>query len=136
MKFFKMAPDGGKGSGVSGFFLVEIKPLFSVVILRFNSGSREAFHSHAFNALTWFLHGRVQEHRIDPVTGLVVFTKYFGPSFRPKYTPRENHHKVESMRKTWALSIRGPWIDTWREYLPNLRKFVTLTHGRKIVNEG
>lgn len=34
MKFFSKAPDGGKDSEVDGYFLCEIKPLFSIVLLR------------------------------------------------------------------------------------------------------
>lgn len=33
----------------------------------------------------------------------------------------------------WVLTFRGPWVDTWKEYLPKLKEFVTLTHGRKPV---
>lgn len=135
MKFFKLASDGGKDSGVVGFFLVEIKSLFSIVILRFNNGTREAFHSHAFNALTWFLKGNVKEHRISPSDPTQEETKIFGPSLKPKYTPRENHHKVESLGTSWAISFRGPWVDTWKEFRPTLGKFITLTHGRQIVGE-
>jgi hypothetical protein len=135
MKFFQNATDGGKDSGVTGFFLIEIKPLLSVVFLRFRPGTREAFHSHAFDALTWFLKGRVREHRISYPYAQIISVKEFGPSFRPKFTPRDNHHKVESLGVAWALSIRGPWGQTWREYLPKLRKFVTLTHGRKVAQE-
>jgi hypothetical protein len=134
MKIFQRASDGGKDSGVSGFFLVEIKALFSIVVLRFNNGTREAIHSHAFNAVTWFLKGRVREHRlIDPVCSPAVTVREFGPSWRPKFTPRDNHHKVESLGVSWALSFRGPWVDRWREVKHG--KLVTLTHGRKVVNE-
>lgn len=134
MRFFQKASDGGKDSGVTGLFFVEIKPLFSVVLLHFSKGTREAFHSHAFNAVTWWLSGQVEEHRIvDSNHPENVTVTPFGPSFRPKFTSRDNHHKVFAVRETWALSFRGPWVDTWREYLPSLRKFVTLTHGRRIV---
>lgn len=134
MKFLQSASDGGKTSGVTGFFLVEIKPLFSIVVLRFKPGTREAFHSHAFNAVTWFLRGNVEEHRIDPTNPVAVTVREFGPSLRPKYTQRDNHHKVVSVGETFALSFRGPWADTWREFLPKDNRFVTLTHGRKEVN--
>ncbi len=134
MKLFQKASDGGKHSGVTGFFIVEIKPLFSIVLLRFNKGTREAFHSHAFNALTWFVKGLVVEHRIDPAYPGVSVAKSFGPNLKPKFTPRNNYHKVESVETTFALSFRGPWANTWQEYLPS-GKFVTLTHGRKEVTE-
>jgi hypothetical protein len=134
LKFFQRASDGGKDSGVTGFFFVEIKSLFSVVLLRFNPGTREAFHSHAFNALTWWLKGRVLEHRrVDSESCTGFATREFRPSLKPKYTPRENCHQVESIGVSYALSFRGPWSDTWREFKDG--KYVTLTHGRKVVNE-
>jgi hypothetical protein len=133
MKFFQSATDGGKDSGVTGLFLVEIKPLFSIVLLRFSKGTREAYHSHAFNAITWFIKGHVHEYRIDPDDPNTFTIKSFGPSLIPKITHRDNHHKVVSLGDTLALSFRGPWAQTWREYLPTLRKFVTLSSGRKIV---
>jgi hypothetical protein len=34
---------------------------------------------------------------------------------------------------TYALTIRGRWNDTWKEYRKD--KYVTLTHGRKEINE-
>ena len=129
MKLFKVMKDGGPKSHVTGFFLVEIKSLFSIALLRFDHGTREAFHSHAFNAVTLWLSGVVREHL------------YAGGSreWTPgqlKYTARGCFHKVETLTKaSWALSFRGPWNPTWKEYLPEENKFVTLTHGRKIVNE-
>jgi hypothetical protein len=54
-KFFYTKPDGGKDSGVTGYFLIEWKPIFSIGILHFKEGTREAYHNHAFNALTWWL---------------------------------------------------------------------------------
>lgn len=128
MKFLSKASDGGKKSGVTGFWLVEIKSLFSIVLLRFSKGTREAFHSHAFNALTWWLKGKVTEHHID---GKSMDWK---PSLIPKYTPRTCFHKVHADETTYALSFRGPWATTWKEYLPQTKETVTLTHGRKRIN--
>lgn len=127
MKFFSKAKDGGKDSTVWGFWFVEIKSLFSIVLLCFEEGSREVFHSHAFNAFTWFIKGEVNEHHLD---GKILTCK---PSFIPKYTPRSCFHKVFAKKRTWALSIRGPWQNTWQEFLPKKQKFITLTHNRKEV---
>lgn len=126
MKFFSKAPDGGKGSGVTGYFLIEIKSLFSVVLLHFASGSREAYHEHAFNALTIWLKGLVIEwHLADEPLGA------FFRAGDIKYTPRETFHKIEALEDTWALSFRGPWVDTWRESIRG--RLRTLTHGRRVV---
>jgi hypothetical protein len=127
MKFFKKMKDGGKESTVTGYWLVEIKSLFSICLLKFEGRSREAFHTHAFNAISWVLKGALNEHFLDgkgrPHT----------PSFKPVITPREDFHKVDSDGTTWVLTFRGPWSNTWKEWLPNENRFVTLTHGRKIV---
>jgi quercetin dioxygenase-like cupin family protein len=124
MRLFSKAADGGKNSGVTGYFLVECKPLFSIVLLHFAKGTREAFHEHAFDAATLWLKGRVREHHL------------WGRSkdFRAgqlKVTRRSCFHKIEALQSTWALSIRGPWVDTWRECRKG--RVVTLTHGRREV---
>lgn len=124
MRLFSKAPDGGKDSGVTGHFLIEIKSLFSIVLLRFEKGTREAFHDHAFNAWTLWLKGMAREHHLDGTTK----EWYRG---QVKYTPRKVFHKVEALKTTWAVSIRGPWNKTWHESRNG--KLVTLTHGRKEV---
>lgn len=129
MRFFFKRKDGGSQSKVMGFWLIEIKSLFSIVLLRFSAGSREAYHSHAFNGLTWFLSGEVVEYHHN---GTV---KRWRPSLLPKFTPRSCFHKVYGVKTTYALSFRGPWHSTWREYIPAEKKLITLTHGRKIVGE-
>lgn len=122
MKIFSKSPDGGKKSGVTAYFLIEWKSVFSIAILRFKKGSREAYHSHAFNAITWWLKGRVTEEKIHGVG------KDFVPSLKPKYTSRDNCHKVTAHEDTYALTFRGPWIDHWYEFVGN--KKTVLTHGR------
>lgn len=57
---------------------------------------------------------------------------YF-PSWRPIFTARECMHKVISEGVTWAITFRGPWSDTWHEYLPQQNVGLTLTHGREVV---
>ena len=125
MKLFKKADDGGKNSGVTGYFLFESKRFGSVAILRFNKGSREAFHSHAFNALTWWLKGKATEIHMNRAVC------EWRPSFKPKYTPVGCFHKIIANETVWALTIRGPWKDTWQECRDG--EVVTLTHGRKVV---
>ncbi len=126
MKLFSVSKDGGPDSNVTGFFLIECKPLFSIVLLKFAKGSREAFHNHAFNALTLWLRGTVREHTL-------VGTSRVWKAGQRKYTRRSDFHKVEALTDAWALSFRGPWIDRWREYVGGC--FVTLTHGRKVLSK-
>lgn len=132
MKFMKIMKDGGPLSRVTGFFLVEIKCLFSIVILRFDDGARDAYHTHAFNAVSWVMKGRLieQVRTPNPHDEYVVI---YDPSWLPIWTPRRRFHRVVSVGTTWAISFRGPWTDKWSEYLPVEDRTITLTHGRKII---
>ena len=126
MKLFSYGKDGGPESTVSGFWLVEIKSLFSIVLLKFENGSREAYHEHAFNAVSWLLSGAL----VETLNGRYTTKRYF-PSFKPIVTKRDTFHKVASFRNSWVLSFRGPWKPTWKEEVNG--KTITLTHGRKEV---
>lgn len=117
--------DGGPKSHVWGFFFVELKKLFSIVLLKFEHGTREAYHSHAFNSVSWLLRGHLVESRIDRPYGRV-----YGPSFKPIITTRDNFHQVSSIGTSWVLSFRGPWADKWKEITEDGSE-ITLTHGRK-----
>ena len=135
-RIFYKKPDGGRDSGVTAFFLIEWKPVLSIGLLRFNTGSRETFHNHAFNAVTWWLSGHVREERpnYNALYGAWCDEAEFIPSIKPKYTSRKNLHRVFAYEKTWALTFRGPWRDFWQEWrLGESEEWVTLTHGRKIV---
>jgi hypothetical protein len=127
MKFFKKMKDGGNESTVTGYWLIESKRLFSICLLKFEGRSREAFHTHAFNAISWVLKGSLNESFLDGKG------RPHRPSLKPVVTPRNDFHKVDSDGTTWVLTFRGPWSKTWKEWLPKEQLFVTLTHGRKIV---
>jgi predicted metal-dependent enzyme (double-stranded beta helix superfamily) len=129
MKFFRTAKDGGEKSHVTGFFFIELKPLFSIVLLHFRNGTREAYHNHAFNALTWVLKGEFEEQMLKG------HKRRYTPSFKPKLTRRSSFHKVFSIGDTYALSFRGPWKKQWQEYSTETGKITVLTHGRKVVSE-
>lgn len=127
MKILSYGKDGGKDSVVWGFWLIEIKPLFSITLLCFEDGSREAYHSHAFNSISWVIKGRLEERILDgPI-------RKYTPSPRPLFTYRDTFHKVFSFGRTWVLTFRGPWKKTWKEFLPETKEVVTLTNGRKIL---
>lgn len=135
MKLFHKSKDGGPDSNVTGYWLIEWKPVFSIVLLRFDKGSREAYHNHAFNAVSWVLKGRLREH-ILVQSGAIssVDICWIPPDILPIYTSRERMHRVYGEADTtWVLSFRGPWKNTWKEYFPKLNKFVTLSDGRKEI---
>jgi hypothetical protein len=127
MKFFKRMKDGGKESTVTGYWLCEIKSLFSICLLKFEGKSREAFHTHAFNCWSIVLKGKLTETMLD---GSIRTHK---PRLIPFRTTREDFHKVDSDGTTWILTLRGKWVDYWKEYLPKENRHITLTHGRKLV---
>jgi len=128
MRFLFSRHDGGPDSGVTGFWLLEWKAGVSVVLLRFEPGSRrEVFHSHAFAALTWWLRGEVDELHAD---GRRL---RWAPSLRPKWTPRSCCHRILPRRRSGALSVRGPWKRTWLEYHAGRDETRRLTNGRRVV---
>lgn len=130
MKLFKRMKDGGPESTSTGFWLIEWKKAFSIVLLRFDGKSREAFHTHAFNCVSWVLKGQLRETFLK---GPIVFHE---PSFKPFKTRRSDFHMVDSMVPTsWVLSFRGPWVDKWKEWIPSKDKSIILTHGRKEVDD-
>ena len=135
-RFLESRYDGGKDSPVTGYWLVEMKNWFSIALLCFNPGHRENYHSHAFNAYTWFLSGSVLEDRIVKDKQSIHQCRSWGPSIIPKYTPKDNCHKVsvKGNKPVWALTFRGPWDKYWYEYNESDDEIIVLTHGRKRVN--
>lgn len=126
MKFLSMSKDGGEESRVWAYWLVELKSLFSIVLLRFERGSRDAYHSHAFNSVSWVLRGTLHEILHDGTTHV------YQPSLWPICTYRSTLHQVHSEKRSWVLSLRGPWVNHWVE-IPRGESPITLTHGRKVV---
>ena len=126
--------DGGPESPVT-FFGIEIKWLFSIGFIRFAEGRREAYHTHAFHALTWFLCGNLFEDRICEVTGVstsAMLSPYTVWPI-PKVTTRDNLHRVLAKETSWCFTIRGPWSRVWKEYNKKNGKFTVFTHGRKVL---
>jgi hypothetical protein len=136
LKFLSIGKDGGPKSTVTGHWFLELKSLFSVVLLRFDDGSRDEYHSHAFDSVSWVLKGKLWEMILEDVDdrgSMSGVTITHEPSLSPVLTKRDTLHRVVSDGTTWVLSFRGPWSKTWREYDPKSGKFSTLTHGRKAL---
>lgn len=127
MKLLYHGTDGGKCSTVWGYWLVELKRLFSIVLLRFAPGSRDAHHSHAFNSVSWVLRGKLIERHLGGDVEIHV------PSWRPIVTRRTTFHKVTSIGTTWVFSLRGPWARTWQEHTDGEGTY-TLASGRVRVD--
>lgn len=129
MKLFFKSKDGGPDSNVTGYWLIEWKSVFSIVLLRFSKGRREAYHSHAFNAVSWIIKGGLSEDRLDTLRTISSLK----PSIKPFITTKNNMHRVTGVSDvTWALSFRGPWDVEWFEYFNKSNEMHTLTSGRTI----
>ena len=126
MRILSKTKDGGELSTVYAYWLVEIKSLFSVVFLRFEGKSRECFHTHAFNSVSWLLKGKLTEEFMDGST------KVYTPSILPIITKREPLHKVSSDGNSYVLSFRGKWKNIWSEHTEQDGGY-QLTHGRQII---
>jgi len=131
MKLFHKGKDGGPESTVTGYWLIEWKGGFSIALLKLDNGSREAFHTHAFNAISWLLKGELREQyeACQECTG-----ETYKPSFKPIVTTKDTFHKVSSRGVSWALTFRGPWVEQWNEYLEKEDRFRTLASGRVEVD--
>lgn len=130
MKLFTKCKDGGPESTVFAHILCEFKSLFSVMLLEFRNGSRDAYHSHAFDCVSWVLKGKLKEDEVDEF-GYHTYTEH-RPSLLPIITLRETTHKVTSEGTTWVLTFRGPWAKVWKEIMPDGEE-VVLSHGRRKV---
>lgn len=142
MKLFKYGKDGGAESHVEGWWLIEWKSGFSIAVLKFSDGSRDAYHSHAFDAISWLLKGSLLEHTrkfdgssLEIQDTIVHVFRTYTPSWLPIWTPRSRFHKVVSKGTSWVITFRGPWSKTWKEYTPGTRRNFILTNGRKIIHE-
>lgn len=139
--------DGGPESHVRMWGL-ECKRFGSILVLRFEQGTREAFHTHAFNATSWVLTGTLVEQSLPEKNfplwkdllsgaderGLSMFTTWagFGASFQPIRTDRRRFHRVAGgSQGAWVLSFRGPWWTGWRELDPTDMTQTKLTNHRQ-----
>lgn len=135
--FMESGKDGGPESKVFGTWFVRIKWLFTAALLCFHKGSREAYHTHAFNSISWVLRGSLEEHTLH-LFGKDVVRTYL-PSWKPVITRRNTFHKVYGQgEKTWVLTFRGPWDGNWSEFVyqdePHTGKLTFLTHDRKVID--
>lgn len=135
--FFKKRKDGGHESRVTGYWLVEIKWLFSIVLLRFSPGTRESYHDHAFHSVSWLLRGELREEFLYNAAGDLepTYVAWHTPGLRPITTLRTHFHRVFSFGTSWVLTFRGPWASTWSEYHPRTGLRTVLTHGRREVTK-
>lgn len=107
MKILFKGKDGGPESNVTGYWLFESKRFGSIVLLRFDKGSREAYHNHAFNALSWVLNrkGLLHEFVLDVDTQTVASIDVLKPSLKPIFTARDRMHKVNTQKKILPFCI-------------------------------
>ena len=128
MRLLYKGKDGGNKSTVTGNWLFEFKSLFSISLLKFDLGSREEYHTHAFNAISWYILGHTEEHILN---GNIIERKGL---CLPKLTKRGCFHKIKALKPTWVLTIRGRWLDNWLEFNPRTQQYTQFTHGRTIIH--
>lgn len=128
MRLLGKHKDGGPASPVDAYFLFEVKSIGSIAFLKFNKGSRKEFHTHAFNAFTWFLSGNLSEEDFDGST------YQYSRSIIPKVTKKNKNHKVHALKDSWCFTIRGPWESTWTEDNKETKTKTTFTNHRKVVD--
>lgn len=129
MKLFSVSKDGGPKSQVYAFWLAEIKSLFSAALMRFTKHSRDEYHSHAFDSLSWVLRGALTEQHLDGRH------QRHEASIKPVVTAKSTMHKVTADDTTRVFTLRGPWAKTWQEYNEYTNTLTTLSSGRKVVDE-
>ncbi len=118
------AKDGGPESKVDGFWMFRSKRWGTVAVLKFAQGSREAFHSHAFNSHSIVLKGKLLELHKNGEVDVHSTGHYIR-------TLRNTFHKVLGLEETsWVLTVRGPWSDTWLDQDEKDGITRTLTHNR------
>lgn len=126
VKILAKNKDGGPESNAVAYWLIEWKRFFSIGLLSFTGQSRDVFHSHAFDSVSWLIKGELEELFKDDYKS----PKYYKPSIKPIIVLKEDFHKVSSWFGTsWAITFRGPWNPRWFENSAKEGTY-TLTNGR------
>lgn len=114
---------------VSQFVVLECKWLFSIIIFYFHKseGSQDRFHTHAFNALSFKLFGKYEEHLLDSEESGEYHTEERTQIF--KYFPRDSYHRISKSTGCATILISGPWNLEWKEYIKG--KIQHYNWGRK-----
>ena len=112
MKILFKSKDEGSDSNVTGYWLIESKTFFSIALLCFDKGSREDFHNHAFNAISWILCGKLNErirYGNQGYTDIIL-----NPSLKPIYTSKDRVHKVTGLAEKhgcYHLEVHGKILE-------------------------
>jgi hypothetical protein len=110
------------------FTIFELKYVGGIIINVFNTENQDRFHSHAFHALSWMVHGHYFEDVI--VDSGHIVTKKIEKS---RFIPRNYIHKItKSSKNAVSVTFEGPWGGTWDEYFDNGR-VKTYGWGRKVL---
>ena len=115
---------------VSQFVVFECKWLFSIIIFYFHKseGSQDRFHTHAFNALSFKLFGKYEEHLLDSEESGEYHTEERTQFF--KYFPRDSYHRIAKSTGCATVLLSGPWNPEWKEYIKG--KIQHYNWGRRI----
>lgn len=117
---------------VSQFVVFEWKYLFSIIFFYFHksTGAQDRFHTHAFNAISFKLFGRYDEHVLETINDGQYYYIESRTQFI-KYFPRERFHRIGNSNGCMTLLLSGPWKKEWKEYKDGI--ITDYSWGRKKV---
>lgn len=104
MRFLCKAEDGAQ----IAYWLIK-SDLFSIGLLLYADKSLEHYHSHQFTSINWLIIGRLYEKFFGGAT------RTLNPSIFPFIIKASSFHKINSLKKSWVFTIRGPKIN-WKQF--------------------
>lgn len=98
---------------VTEFTILEWKKLFSIKLFHFHKtcGSQDRFHTHAFNAVSFRIHGNYVEEIVKD--GQVI--KFDRNRSRFIYIPKDEYHRITRSDGCRTILITGPWGPEFKE---------------------
>lgn len=130
MVFWKKKKISLGGQDVSELTILEWKRLFSIKLFHFHktTGSQDRFHTHAFKAVSFLLHGDYTEEIIEKNTIMPLLRS----RKRILYIPADQFHRITRSTGCHTLLITGPWGEEFSE----LRKTEQGTYQEVVCGAG
>lgn len=117
--------------------ILEWKKLFSIKLFYFHptDGSQDRYHTHAFNAISFRIHGNYVEEIVDE--GLV--TQLPRNRSRLIFIPKNQYHRITKSDGCRTLLITGPWGSEFKELVSlgdSKYQMVVCGAGRAVLRTG
>lgn len=114
---------------VSELTILEWKKLFSIKLFNFHptDGKQDRFHTHAFNAFSFLLHGDYTEEVVED--GIIKEL----PRSRNRllYIPKNQYHRITKSNGCRTLLITGPWGQAFKELVNIDNRWIETVNGDK-----